>query len=42
MSLRELAMLLEISSPAVGYFVERGENIARFLFQMERVTSLSF
>ena len=28
MSLRELAMLLKISSPAVGYSVERGEAIA--------------
>ena len=29
MSLRELARLLEISPPAVGYSVERGEAIAR-------------
>ena len=29
MSLRELALQLEVSSPAFGYSVERGENIAR-------------
>jgi hypothetical protein len=29
MSLRELARQLEISPPAVGYCVERGEAIAR-------------
>ena len=29
MSLRELAMQLDVSSPAVRYSVERGEDIAR-------------
>ena len=29
MSLRELAMRLEMSSPGVGFSVERGETIAR-------------
>ncbi|MBW1796740.1 MAG: hypothetical protein JRJ38_20385 [Deltaproteobacteria bacterium] len=32
MSLRELARRLEMSSPGVGFSVERGETIARFCY----------